>query len=329
MVDETFASQTSGHERCIDHDIRGKCSPREVDLVLAELAGRQHGVVARRQLLAAGVGRRAIDERLGRRLYPIHRGVYAVGYPVLRVEARWMAAALVAGPEAVLSYRTAGQLWGLAPRSGHCLEVTRPTCFRSLRGICGHRSVLPGDERTVVDGIPVTTVPRTILDLATVVSRPQVERALNEVEARRLTDPLSIPDLLARYPRRRGSAVLRALLDEEVEAQGVTKSKLEERFVALLDSHELPCPRLNADVAVNGRFFSADCLWQRERLIVELDGRAVHGTRKAFEADRERDRILMSDGWRVIRITWRQLCGQPPAVAEDLRKALAQGRALH
>lgn len=274
MVDEASINRRSGNERCIDHAIRGKCSPRDADLVLTELAERQHGVVARRQLLAAGVGRRAIDERLGRRLHPIHRGIYAVGYPVLRVEARWMAAALAAGPEAVLSHRTAGQLWSLVPRSGHRLEITRPTYFRPLRGIRGHRSALPEDERTVVDGIPVTTVPRTILDLTTVVPRRQVERALNEVEVRRLTDPLSIPDLLARYPRRRGSAVLRALLDDGAEAHGVTKNE-------------------------------------------------------AFEAHRERDRVLMSDGWRVVRITWRQLRDAQSSIADDLRKALAQGRALH
>jgi very-short-patch-repair endonuclease len=207
--------------------------------------------------------------------------------------------------------------------------MTRPTYFRPLRGIRGHRSVLPEDERTVVDGIPVTTVPRTILDLAAVVSRRQIVRALNEVEVQRLTDPLSIPDLLARYPRRRGSAVLRELLDDAAGSLGVTKNELEEGFVSLLDSCSLPRPRFNADIAVGGRFFSADCLWQAERLIVELDGRAVHGTQQAFEADRERDRILISEGWRVIRVTWRQLRDEQNSIADDLRKVLVQGRALH
>ena len=97
----------------------------------------------------------------------------------------------------------------------------------------------------------------------------------------------------------------------------------------LLDFCALPRPRFNADVFVAGRFFSVDCLWSRERLIVELDGRAVHGTRKAFEDDRERDRLLMADGWRVMRITWLQLRDQQGPIASDLRKALAGGRALH
>jgi very-short-patch-repair endonuclease len=160
------------------------------------------------------------------------------------------------------------------------------------------------------------------LDFAVLAPRRQVERVLNEVEVRRLTDRLSIPDLLGRYPRRRGTAVLRDLLGEGAKAGGVTRNDFEELFVPLLDSHGLPRPRFNADVFVAGRFVCVDCLWQRERLIVELDGRATHGTRQAFENDRERDRRLMADGWRVIRVTWRQLRNQAPSIAADLRKAL-------
>lgn len=318
----------SGNERCVDQVIQGKCSARDVDLLFAELAGRQHGVVARWQLARAGVGRGTIDDRIGRRLHPIHRGVYAVGYPVSRIESRWMAAVLAGGQDAVLSHRSAAQLWGLISRSSQRSEVTRPTYFRSHVRICSHRSLLPADERTVVEGIPVTTVPRTVLDFAALAPRRQVERVLNEVEVRRLTDRLSIPDLLGRYPRRRGTAVLRDLLGKGAEAGGVTRNDFEELFVPLLDSHGLPRPRFNADVFVAGRFVCVDCLWQRERLVVELDGRATHGTRQAFESDRERDRRLMADGWRVIRVTWRQLRRQPSAIAADLRKALTQGRAL-
>jgi very-short-patch-repair endonuclease len=118
-------------------------------------------------------------------------------------------------------------------------------------------------------------------------------------------------------------------LDERAVDQGVTKNDFEELFVSLLDSHALPRPRFNADISVGGRFFSVDCLWRRERLIVELDGQAVHGTRQAFEADRERDRLLLAAGWRVIRVTWRQLRDQEGVVAADLGRALVQGQALH
>jgi very-short-patch-repair endonuclease len=326
MAEVIFQNHAGSDERCVDHTIRGKCSSRDVDRVLAELAGRQHGVVARWQLLAVGVGRRSIDARMGHRLHPIHRGVYAIGYPAQWVESRWMAAVLAAGAEAVLSHRTAGELWGLVPRSSRQPEVTRPTYFRAHPRIRGHRSCVPDDERTLVEGIPVTTVPRTILDLSAVVPKRQIERALNEVEVQRLTDRLSIPDLLTRYPRRRGTAVLRALLEAGAVDRGVTKSDLEERFVSLVDRYGLPRPQLNADVAVGGRFFSPDCLWREERLIAELDGQAVHGTRRAFEADRERDRLLMTDGWRVMRVTWRQLCDDEARIAADVRAALRFGR---
>jgi hypothetical protein len=122
------------------------------------------------------------------------------------------------------------------------------------------RSPCPADEKTVVNGISVTSVSRTLLDLAFVLSRRRLEGALNEAEVLGLTDLLSISDLLERYPRRRGSAVLRALLREDVANRGVTRSRLERRFAALLETYDLPRPRRNANIAVAGRFFEADCL---------------------------------------------------------------------
>ena len=176
----------------------------------------------------------------------------------------------------------------------------------------------------MVRGIPVTSVSRTILDFAAGLAKRRLERALNEAEVLGLTDTLSLPDLLERYPRRRGSAVLRALLRDETAMRGVTRSRLERRFTALLDGADLPRPRLNADVAVHGRFIEADCLWSEQRVIVELDGRQAHGTRRAFEKDRERDRILLTEGWRVVRITWRQLRDEAPAIVADLREMLQE-----
>jgi hypothetical protein len=235
-----------------------------------------------------------------------------------------MAAVLASGPGAVLSHRSAAGLWRIASHPRSWPEVTRATGWRGRDGIAQHRSILPADEVTAIDGIPVTIVPRTVLDFAAVASRRQLENALNEVEVRRLTDKLSIPDLLERYPGRQGSALLREILAEKTAARGITRRELEERFAALLDSTDLPLPRCNADIAVAGRFFEVDCLWGRERLIVELDGRAVHGTDQAFEKDRERDRLLQADGWRIVRITWRQLRDDAPAVLADLRRLLRQ-----
>ncbi len=116
--------------------------------------------------------------------------------------------------------------------------------------------------------------------------------------------------------------MLNVILAEEEKSRGITRKELEERFAVLLVGTGLPLPRRNADVAVRGRFFEADCLWDAHRLIVELDGRAVHRTPLAFEKDRERDRLLQADGWRVVRITWRQLRDDAPAVVADLRRLL-------
>lgn len=232
-----------------------------------------------------------------------------------------MAAVLACGAEAVLSHRSAAALWRLRPSSRGGIEVTRPRKFRGRPGITVHCSPLLPDEVTEVDGIPVTTVPRTILDLAAVTSKRQVELAFNEVEVRRLTDPLSIPDLLDRYPKRQGTAVLRSILGDQAALSGRTRNDFEERFAQLVDDHGIPRPRFNADLAIRGRFFEVDCLWEQAKLIVELDGREAHGTRRAFETDRERDRLLLADGWGVVRVTWRQLDAGAD-VAADLRRLL-------
>lgn len=237
-----------------------------------------------------------------------------------------MAAVLASGPLSVLSHRSAGQALGLVFSASEVVEVTRSGRFRQRPGIKAYGSVVPEDECTLVDGIPTTSVSRTLLDLASVSTGRQLEKAINEAEVGRLTDSVSIPELLERYPRKRGSAKLRALLAEGAETRGVTRSELERRFAALLGGTDLPRPRRNADVAVRGRFFEADCLWAEQRLIVELDGRATHGTGRAFEKDRERDRLLQADGWRVVRITWRQLRDDAPALIDDLRRMLRQGR---
>jgi len=294
-----------------------------MDRRIAELAERQHGVVTRWQMLEIGLGRSAIESRIGRgHLHRVHQGVYAVGHRSLSRYGKWMAASLSAGPRAALSHRSAAQLWELMPVSLIPTDVTRPTRLHSREGLRGHCGPLPDDEITVVSGIPVTTVPRTVLDFAGISPRGRTERVLNEIEVRGLTDALSIPDLLARYPRRRGTAVLRAILADGSLSPGATRNEFEERFRAVLSRTGLPRPRFNADVAVGGRSFNVDCLWDRQRVIVELDGRAVHGTRRAFERDREKDRLLQAEGWRVVRVTWRQLRDDGAAIVADLRRTL-------
>jgi very-short-patch-repair endonuclease len=309
--------------------MRTKCSPRSeavlgdgVDRAIAALADRQHGVVARWQLVRLGMSAGGIKRRLARgSLHRLHRGVYSVGHRVLGQDGRWLAAVLAFGPDAVLSHRSAGQLWGIVPRYAIAPEVSRPTGARGRQGVGIHRSAIPADEWTVEDGIPVTTVPRTMLDLAAMLDMRELERAWNEIEVRELWDPLSVPDLLTRHPGRRGARMLHALLGSD-EPGGITRNDFEEAFVALLDRHGLPRGRMNADLAVRGRFFEIDCLWERQRLAVELDGGGAHRTRKAFQSDRQRDRILVAEGWRTARVTWHQLRDEPLEVAADLRMAL-------
>jgi very-short-patch-repair endonuclease len=174
---------------------------------------------------------------------------------------------------------------------------------------------------TTVDGIPVTTVPRTLFDLAAVIPFHQLSRAVNEAEVRRLWDPLSLNDLLTRHPRRPGAAALRAVL--ATPGVNITRSELEDRFLELLRDARLPRPETNVSIEVNGIWIEVDCMWRQQRLSVELDGHAIHATRSAFESDRARDRALIASGWRVMRITWRQLHDEPEALTRDLRASLA------
>jgi hypothetical protein len=308
--------------RSIEPPIRGETRHASSDATIAALADAQYGVVSRAQLQDHGVDRHAIAHRLQRRrLRTVHRGVYAVGHRVLTAEGRWMAATIAGGPCAVLSHRAAASLWLLKPSSQ--LEVTVPT-QRHRPGIRIHRSVLGVDETTWERGIPTTTVPRTLLDLATVLPSSQLERAINEAEVQRLTDPLSLPDLLDRYPRRPGTPAIRAILTRLESGMQIAHSELEDRFLTFVAEWRLPPPEVNVWLQIRGVWLECDCIWRSERLVVELDGRATHGTAAAFERDRARDRALNAAGWRTVRITWHQLQSDAPVLAEDLRAVLGR-----
>lgn len=240
-----------------------------------------------------------------------------------------MGAVLFCGDGAVLSHRSAAALWGMRGHGSHAIEVTVPRKSRSRGSVHRHFAVLPADEVTEHDGLPVTTVPRTLLDLAGASSASAtrsvdtVEQALRQSERLRLYDALSLEDLLKRYPRRPGSRVLRECLRRRRELpNGVTREELEARFLAFLRRRRLPRPRLNAWLDLGSRRFQADCLWTRERLIVELDSHQSHDTWSSFESDRDRDRRLLAAGYRTMRVTWRQLHDIPGEVAADLRALL-------
>jgi hypothetical protein len=282
------------------------------------LAERQYGLITRAQLIGLGVGPGGIEHRLRLgRLHLVHRGVYAVGQRRLPREARWLAAVLSYGPHGVLSHRAGGAHWQLIRDAGWC-EVTVPARRRVQRGVLVHEAKLRPDEITVHQGIPVTTVPRTLFDLAAVLRPRQLERAINEAEVRHLWDELSLEHLLERYPRRAGSRTVRAALHKRRSGTTVTRSDLEEMFVELVDEAGLPRPEINALVEGN----EVDAVWRAARLVVELDGRDTHRTAAAFEADRERDRLLVAAGWRAIRVTSRQMSETRDRLIADLTRLI-------
>ena len=290
-----------------------------LDSRVAGLAGLQHGVVSRSQLQALGASEEAIDVRRETgRLHLLHRGVYAVGHKVVYRQGRWMAAVLACGRQAVLSHRSAAALWGVRDISSRAIEVTTPSKSRSRAGIQRHYAVLPEDEVTEHEGIPVTTVPRTIFDLAAVERPEAVESALRQAEFRQLHDRLSLRDLLDRYPRRHGARAVRLALARIEESSGQIESGFEERFLSFLDRFGLPRPRFNAWLEVEGRRYRVDCLWPTKRQIAELDGWDGHGTHSAFREDRSRDRRLRVAGYGVTRLTWSQIEDEPELVAHDL-----------
>jgi very-short-patch-repair endonuclease len=184
---------------------------------------------------------------------------------------------------------------------------------RKHRGITVHRSPLDPSERTTHDGIPVTTVARTLVDLADIVSRRALERAFDEAEYQRLDcTGLSV------LPHRRGAHLLAAVLKDHQPGTTRTRSELEERMLALCRQNDLPAPEVNHHAEEN----EVDFVWRPQALIVETDGWAGHGTRRAFERDRARDADLVVAGWRVVRITHRRLELQPQAVTGQLRRLL-------
>jgi predicted transcriptional regulator of viral defense system len=284
-------------------------------VAMAALAARQHGVVARRQLAALGLSRHVVGRMLERgRLHVVHRGVYAVGHRRLTRYGVWMAAVLAAGDSAVLSHRSAAALWRIRESDRRTIEVTAPReVLRPRLAVC--RSVLRPDEVTVHDGIPVTTPARTLLDLAALLDRHRLARAAERAEALRLASPTSLEDLTNRYPRRPGTPSLKQLIEEGRVVPATTANDFERRFLTFLDANGLPRPLVNESLDPQT---TPDFRWPSQGLIVELDGFETHGTRAAFERDRARDRALLAAGWRVARITQRQLDDDPDAVAAEL-----------
>jgi very-short-patch-repair endonuclease len=224
-------------------------------------------------------------------------------------------------------HQSAAALWGIRSSAGEVVHVTLRHKSRTSRLIRRHLALLPDDEVTAHEGIPTTTVPRTVLDLAAGSSVDEVEVAIRQVEFLRLYDKWSLPDLVERYPGRRGTARVRAALARiEALPAGRVRSPLEMKFLPFLRRHRLPRPRLNDWIILGDQRYQVDCHWPGTGQIVELDSWQAHGTRSAFRDDRARDRVLRAAGYDVTRISWSQLDGEPEAIASDLRRLLAAWR---
>jgi very-short-patch-repair endonuclease len=312
-------------ESAIRRRIDGKSQTHGIDVALAALAGRQHGVVSRRQMRDLGFGDDAVDLRISRgQLHRMHAGVFAVGHERTSRHGHWMAAVLTGVGDAVLSHRSAAALWGLRGGGTERIDVTCGHKSRSTARLRRHLSVLPPDEVAVHEGIPVTSVPRTVFDLAAGGDVDLVENLIRQSERRpELFDRLSLPTLVARCPRRRGRRTVQlALARIEESPGGTTESPLEEVFLPFLRAHGLPIPRLNEWIDLGEARYRVDCRWPGTREIVELDGWETHGTKTAFRDDRQRDRRLRVAGYGLTRLTWNQIRDEPGAIADDLRELL-------
>jgi very-short-patch-repair endonuclease len=294
-----------------------QCSPFE----LWSLVERQHGVVARTQLLAAGLSADAIKHRIGEgRLHPVWRGVYAVGRPGLSRRGIWMAAVLSCGPEAVLSHESAAALWQIRTEDRGHINVSVPAGVARRRpGIRVHRRVCFGTrDVTGLHGIPVTTPTCTLADLASRLSRDQLEAAINEADKRDLIDPDTLRAALAALGRRPGVRVLCQVLDRRTFT--LTDSQLERRFVAIARRVGLPTPQTGA--RVNG--FKVDFHWPSLGLVVETDGLRYHRTPAQQARDRLRDQVHTARGLTPLRFTHFQVAFEADHVEMVLAAVAAQ-----
>jgi len=293
----------------------------DMDALILRVAAPQHGVVARWQLLPAGARTTLLDERVKRRrLERVARCVYRV--PGLDgTHADMLIRIFACGPYAVGSHGTAGAVQDLLVQPPALTAVSAWRGHPVGRGdVALHRVRLPPDERTTCDGVPVTSIARTLLDLAATLPPRAFEQAL--ARGLRLTDVTedALLQIVARYPRRPGTPKLRALLQAEGQP-AMTRSEAEERFLTLVRTAELPPPQTN--VRVNG--FEVDCYWRSHGVIVEIDGLAYHASRAAQQRDRRRDSTLGAAGIRVLRFTWHDLTTQPTQTLVKVALALGRG----
>jgi very-short-patch-repair endonuclease len=283
-------------------------------------------MVTHRQLAAIGIRGSAVTRRVATgRLERIYRGVFTVGHAQRTREARWIAAVMACGPGAAVSHLDAAALWKIYDVRGATIHVTTTTRSpRRLPGIRAHRARrLDAADVTVKDGIPVTAVARTVVDLTDVLGGDRLLRAIREAEYLGLLDLDALDAAVQRAHGRRRLSVLTSALAHHRAGQ-IVREELEHRFLELVHAAGLPEPQTNVKVQTRRRKYEVDCLWRKEAVAVELDGRAAHARVAAFEADRARDAALSAVGLRPLRFTWHRVTGEGPEVIAELEATLAQ-----
>jgi very-short-patch-repair endonuclease len=286
--------------------VRPKCS---TDREIARLASRSHGVVTRRDLLRAGITDAEIKHRLSfGALFPEHRGVYRVGHRAPSVEAWYLAAVRACGERALLSDRAAAYIWGVVRGAAPPPEVVAPT-YRRVKGVVVHRGDRKGTRHR---GIPITTVPQTLVDLAATLSTEDLARACHEAGVKHKTTPRQVKQVMGRT---KGAANLRAVLDGEQ----VTLSTLERRFLQRLKEAGLPLPVTNRPAGTK----RVDCRWPDRRLTVELDSYTFHNSRHSWEQDRQREREARARGDVFRRFTLTDVDDQPAPMLAELARLIA------
>jgi very-short-patch-repair endonuclease len=281
------------------------------------LAGRQHGIVTRRQLRALGFSKRTIENRVERgRLHVVAHGVYAVGWPELTQKRRWMAAVLACGDDAMLSHRSAAALWGIGTESHGLIDISvRRRCELRRPGLRARgRPSLPQDDVSGVDGIPVTGVVQTLVDLATELPPRRMERAINEADKLDLIDPETLRSALDAYAGEPGVKILRKLLDKRTFR--LSDSDLEILFRPIAAVAGLPSPHTKQ--MVNG--FEVDFFWPDLGLVVETDGLRYHRTPSTQARDARRDRAHTLAGMTPLRFTHYEIKYERPQVQAELAR---------
>lgn len=297
------------------------------DAALARLAARQHGVVSTEQLHAIGIGPAATTRRVAHgRLHRVHRGVYAVGHARLSQRGHWMAATLAAGAGSALSHHAAAVCWGIWPRACPRIDVITLRDIGDLPGVCFHRSrCIPSREVTSSGGIPITTVARTIVDLADVMTPHQLTKVLHEAAFRSRLNLRQLRSIGERLRNRPGRCVLEAAVELYASGSSGTRSQLEDRLLDLLAAAGISTPRVNVRAATPTRHIEVDFRWVAERVCVEVDGPG-HRLPDTQRDDDERDRLMLAAGYITLRFSASDVKRRARSVTAQIASAL-RGRA--